>query len=483
MSETPTTNSSTQLAATPATPPLKMCAPPINPATGKPPPPKIKDLGIYYTSAGHFYFYNKATGTVVPSAQSNIRLRLLQAGFSNRVLPGAAIAEVDAALLRIQEECLVNYVGPLAGKSVGVYEQLGNRILVTSSPKIIEPDATVECPTIAALLDAMLGTEQLVYFHGWLAHAYSPLRRGAHSLGQVLALVGPPDAGKTLLQAIIRETLGGREASPYGWMMGRTAFNGGMFGAEALNFGDEVSARDFHARARFGDCVKQLASQDTQECAFKNREKLTLKPFWRTTMSLNEDPLALAVLPPLGPAGISDKITILKVTRPSAVFDSSPWATGDREENWARIVRELPGFLARLAAFQVPAELRSTRLGIKAWQHPEVLAEVEAESPAMRLLDLIDRASICVEHGRTRIAPESGVHGENSPAPWEGTSTQLEKALFESSFEVQARRLLYWEGAAGTFLHILSRTASRRVTKLPTTVGKLHVYRIAPAAA
>jgi hypothetical protein len=52
----------------------------------------------------------------------------------------------------------------------------------------------------------------------------------------------------------------------------------------------------------------------------KHREALTLDPIWRMTISLNEEPESLQVLPPLDES-LEDKIIILRATkRGGAIF-------------------------------------------------------------------------------------------------------------------------------------------------------------------
>lgn len=465
---------------TPAPGALVMSAPPINPATGLPPPPAIQDAGVYYLDGGR-YLVRVPDGRYITMARQDLRPHLIKLGFSPRVAPGSAVSEVDDAIHRVQTEMYVTYAGPLAGKPAGVHEMLGQRILVTTSPQIILPDASVEHPTIRTLLETMLGEAQLPYFYGWAAHAYTSLVRFEPSHGQALALVGPRDSGKTLLQTVIRAILGGRETSPYGWMAGRTDFNGSMFESEVLSFGDEVSARDYRARVRLGDCIKQIVVNDVQTCHRKGREKISLTPWWRCVFSLNDDPIALEVLPPLASDGMSDKIMLLRCVRPGVVFDSNPWATSSRSENWGRIENELPGFVSFLSRYEIPPALRDTRLGVKAYQSPEVLADVSAESAEMRVLELVDEAGIC-------LAPETGkFHPDKppaprAPAPWVGTASELERALFESPVGAQARRILDWSNAAGVYLSSLCRSVPNRVRKLPRS-SKVNRYEILPEAA
>ena len=64
---------------------------------------------------------------------------LIGRGFSARQAKDERQSKVDVMILRIQTEHDVDYVGPLAGYPAGLCTMNGAKILVTSSPKFIEP--------------------------------------------------------------------------------------------------------------------------------------------------------------------------------------------------------------------------------------------------------------------------------------------------------------------------------------------------------
>jgi hypothetical protein len=86
----------------------------------------------------------------------------------------------------------------------------------------------------------------------------------------------------------------------------------------------------------------------------------------------------------------------------------------------------------------VPDELKDSRYGIAAYQHPEIVEKIQETTPEMKLLELIDLGLL-----------GGGVHRE----AWEGTAAELERRLGENDrFSYEARRLLSWANAAGTYL-------------------------------
>src|SRR5204862_7823749 len=90
--------------------------------------------------------------------------------------------------------------------------------------------------------------DQLSYGFAWLKVAYEALRAGVWRPGPALALAGPRNCGKSLLQQLITLILGGRSAKPYRYMRGGTEFNADLFGAEHLCIEDEHCSTDIRSR-------------------------------------------------------------------------------------------------------------------------------------------------------------------------------------------------------------------------------------------
>ena len=83
----------------------------------------------------------------------------------------------------------------------GIHTMQTSRILVTKSPVIITPEE-IPYPTIQAILDGMfdgMDVDQRPYLYSWLHIALLGVYDQLWSQGQVLALAGPRNAGKSLL--------------------------------------------------------------------------------------------------------------------------------------------------------------------------------------------------------------------------------------------------------------------------------------------
>jgi hypothetical protein len=168
----------------------------------------------------------------------------------------------------------------------------------------------------------------------------------------------------------------------------------------------------------------------------------------------------MMVLPPMGESdqdSVSDKVFLLRARQVEM-----PMPTGDafeRDAFWKTLISELPAFRHFLQTWKIPTELRCGRFGIKTWHHPVLLEALNSLAPETRLLALIDEV----------LFSDSGV-GEDiivkaRKTPWIGTAEKLESRLFESTLGYEAKKLLGWAFATGTYLGRL-QAKTNRVKKL-----------------
>ena len=118
----------------------------------------------------------------------------------------------------------------------------------------------------------------------------------------------------------------------------------------------------------------------------------------------------------------------------------------------------MPPFLHFLIGWQIPEDLRHGRFGFKTWQHPELLAALDALAPETRLLSLIDEIIFADEP-----LGAGGMKVLGRKSPWQGTAEELERRLLNSSFEHEVRKLLSWPTACGTYLGRLEHSRKNRV--------------------
>jgi Domain of unknown function (DUF3854) len=393
-----------------------------------------------------------------------------------RCLTGDTIAyrnwsQLDIALRYFQENKFVNFVGPLAGKKCGAYHENGVRILVTSQARVIEPKEG-DWPTLETLFANLLGHEefepyaesQTEVFYGWLKIAFEAFRARRFQPGQALSFAGPVDCGKSLAQSLITEILGGRSAKAAMFLQGRTDFNSELFGAEHLILEDEAASTYHKDRIALGTSIKTLIANRVHACHPKNRQIVNLCPWWRLSISLNDRPERLLVLPPLT-EDIADKIILLRASKyPMPMLAET---AEQKEKFWQTLIAELPAFLHWLVNdYHISEDWRDTRFGIKTFHHPTLMAELEELSPAIALLGLIDVADIW----------------EVGHDVWEGTALELRAALMtHHKTAVHARRILDWINACGQYLNDLAKIRPARVKRIRTHDDRTYeIYRALP---
>lgn len=403
----------------------------------------------YYDSGRGCFWIADSRQAWVQLNETGVKRFFRSRGVSPLVGDDVFISPLDALVLEVQTARNVGYAGPLSGCSVGMREVLGVRVLVTDSPRMIEP-VEGNWDTINALIMGLLDDEphdQEFYLCGWLKVAVESLRSGRHRTGQALAIAGPSGCGKSLLQKLITELLGGRMAKPYQYMAGLTAFNAHAFTAEHLVIEDEAASSDIRARRAFGAHLKEITANEHQNCHAKNRQPVTLTPFWRLSITVNDEPENLMVLPPIDES-LEDKLILLRAKRTPMPM---PTETGaERRAFWNQLTAELPAFVDFLLGWEIPGELRSARFGVKHFHHPELLRAIDDLAPERRLLDLIDAELF-----------GGGGDGEE----WEGRAEALERRLTgaASNCAHEARRVFSYNSACGVYLARLAKKHPARV--------------------
>jgi hypothetical protein len=366
----------------------------------------------------------------------------------------------EAEICRVQVENFVRYAGPIAGHKRGPVISRDSLLLVTSGPSIIKAKSGT-FPTIKAFLRALLGEgehgkRQLAAIMGWLQIARKSLLAGKRRPGQALVLAGPIACGKTvLIKLIITLCLGGRTASPYRYLTGKTGFNGDLIGAEVLVIDDECGSTRIEARRALGDGIKNSLFAASVRVEAKHKNAFDVSPLWRLVIAVNDEPESLLVLPPLA-HDLADKLMILRCSKavPEGI-DFDEWETA--------IKSELPAFLHAVESHTIAPEDAEPRCGIRSFWNPEIVAAVSELAPEAQLMQLIDAAATT---GAVAL-------------PWAGTAATLKALLTSSTASTRhdAERLLgSWPAACGVYL---ARLEGRRVVKLAQREG-IQTWRIEP---
>jgi len=413
----------------------------------------------FYDKNSGGYWYQDSKNAWVRFQQNDFVRFLKSFGYSSKVAEGETQSAVDRALMNIQMSQNVDYAGPLAGYSQGLVEDMeGMSVLVTGSPKIIQPEPG-EYAVIHALLTGMFGEEQLPYFLSWSQLAYGSMRSGNRRPGQAVVLAGPVNSGKSLVQQLVTKMIGGRTAHPYLYMNGGTAFNSELFGAEHLVIDDELGQSDFRARQKLTASFKMITSAGSQQCHPKGKPAVTLRPFWRLTVSVNDEPESLLVLPLLK-NDLADKIMIFRVGHQTMPMPTR--TNEEREAFWNQLMTEFPHWLDFLInQWRIPTELQEDRFGVRAFHHPEIVETIDSLSPEMKLYNLLE-----AQFGNYNHA-------------WTGTATQLETLLSgdQGGSRHEARKLFSYNTACAVYLKRLADKYPIIVNRAPRQ-NNLHLWRI-----
>lgn len=420
--------------------------------------PLTKIQCYYDTGRGGFWVQNTRSEWI-PFTESSLRRMLKLAHFPHIPVKEEQMKRVDQALLELQTTLDVAYAGPIAGYKVGFHEICGQRVLVTSGPKLLQSKQG-NWSTLRAFFEQLLG-EDVRVFYGWMKAGLRSLYSGPPWVpGQMLAIAGPAGCGKSLLQNLVTELVGNRSAKPYRYMIGDTDFNHDLVSNEHLMIEDEAASTDLRVRRHFGSQLKNMMANEVQRLRRMRLDALSVTPFWRITISVNDEPENLAVLPPIDES-LKDKISLLKafpITPPFAADDIKA-----RNAWRARLSAELPAFMFWLRSYRVPPSMMNVRYGVVAYQNADLVEALQDLSPERRLMTLIDSLRIW------------GIDNED----WIGTAAELEERLLEKDKLGRVSRLLYFQSACGTYLGRLESQFPTRISS-GKAKGESRKYTIIP---
>lgn len=413
----------------------------------------------YYDSTHKTYLMLNARGEWVEYSEASVKRYLRFRVYDQLTKDEGKDYMIEQHLIELQHKLDVAHVGELAGYGQGMKTVCNQRFLVTKGPQLIKRRAG-EWKTVAEFIGELLG-EQVYAFNYWLKSAVESLHHGPpFRPGQFLAIAGPAGCGKSLLQHLITEILGGRSAHPYPFMTKDTAFNQELSTAEHLMMEDAAASTDIRIRRVFGTMIKSMLVNETQTIYPKGRTPWQATLFWRLTMSLNDEAENLMVLPPLDDS-LADKIMLLRAFRVTFPYDGNDFP--GRRKYREKLSAELPAYLDYLWKLRIPKEKQSQRYGCTSYQNPDLLDSLEDLSPESKLLEYIDQLQIW----------------NVDRMPWEGTAAQLEQLLLEKDKLGRVAKLLSYNTATGVYLGRIRAKHPNRVEQLARVGNKAH-WRITP---
>lgn len=424
--------------------------------TGKLP----KDFLVYYDQMKKAFWAKNTVGEWMMWGEAQMARRLRLLGVRKTHFEDRDAHQVEELLDNIMLDQSVHFAGELAGYMSGTYHIQGHRVLITRGPAIPKPER-IEFPAINALLNSLLGEERK-YFDAWIKSALLALKAGSpFRPGQVLCLAGPPGCGKSLLQDLVTEMLGGRSAKPYRYLTGDTSFNSDLFRAEHLCIEDEPASVDARTRRHFAASIKGLCVNRVQSFHPKGKDSLPLTPFWRVSISVNDDQDHLMVLPQLDDS-LMDKIILLGCQQ--ATFPFQPDDLDGRKSFRQQLSAQLPGYLYWLRAWRMPVALLDQRFGCVAYQNAALKQKLQDLEPEYKLWTLIQALDVV----------PGGYSG------WTGTAAKLENMLIKADKSSTIPRLLYYNTACGVYLERLSRLHPENIKKLSSRAGACKWHIVLP---
>lgn len=412
---------------------------------------------------GSAYWRKEIDGRFGRLGRDDALLHMADLGLSRRGSEGMP-SPAEEQLLTVQRVHRVTAAMPLCGRPTGLYTEGGHRILVTAAPTWIKPGEGDPTPIVNFLADLFgrhtgdeLWQHQLSIFIAWLktgrnAFAASLAGSKAHSPAPVLAVVGPPDCGKSMMQSmIITAAFGGREEDP-GKALLSSDFNANLWRAEHLVLADKALDGNGTQRERLRLELKAIVANSSYPLHPKGKDQITLRPVWRVSLTANDDPESAADLPTLE-SSFADKIIYLRCYAPPAPFYDEE-KKGAREAFADKMKAALPAFFQEVDTFDIPTECLSSRWGVAAWHHPEILELIAGSDSCLPVVDEIASWVRSWEYPITVM---------------EGNSTELLEKITEQRPSLTRFGLV---SGARHFGHLLARISRLEGLSFSITQGK-----------
>ena len=405
-----------------------------------------QQLDYYYVPVKNRYMRRDNLDSWISLDRTSVRSHLTAAGYRAEKTEGELCSPLDDVINSVQLNKNVEAVVPGAsGRHAGIYEENGNRVIVTKSPTFLR-ERRGEWPSIAKFLDGLLGhdSEQLPIFFGWLQDCILNLRNGGKrqalwAPSQMIHIIGPANAGKTLLlKDLLVPAFGGRSAcaDPV-FRRIPDMHNPDTFAAELLYLDDSPVLESNHAfRQEFGERIKSFVVGTAGGLRDMHQGRVNIRPWWRFVRLMNQEPTTLATLP-LMDDGVADKLIIFQ----GASMTEGPLAKSMKLPGWYDRLKlafcsELPSFLHYLMhEYRVSDSDKDPegRYAVRSFKSSEVLAAMDEGSPEATIVYMLTHTARAELYHADLFDPDR-------VTPFRGTADQLYVLLAESGSHMSNMR-------------------------------------------
>ena len=291
---------------------------------------------------------------------------------------------------------------------------------------------------------------QLMFFLSWLSHFYVNAARQSVNpgRGQAMILAGPAGVGKSFLGCVLLGQLMGGATDGKEFYLKGGRFNAGIVGCPVHFIDDQLGSTSHKLRLQFTEALKVVVANARlrYEAKFGSAVEAIRWP-GRIVILANDDAQSLSVLPDLD-MSTRDKFMMLK-----AGGVKFHWGTDAENQLW--LSQELPYFARFLLGWEIPADIRDERFGVRAMQHSD-MARVSAENGLTHTL--LEVLEACIESSLPSKDSEDA--GDRRGYVIEGNTIQVfkwivskdpsfTKEIIDSNVLRQSLTTLYKNGSFG----------------------------------
>jgi len=338
-----------------------------------------------YWYDGKNYFVRLDNGEHFMALKDEVRLDLrARHGLSAKVGKGENLSEVEKALFTIHNEKRVSAALPFAMIKEHIVDYDGEKYFNTSNIRPLKPANGEQkwgenFPIIADWLDTIFGEEQLKYELAWLHYGYKGAIDGRPEKGHAHFLVGEPNCGKTLYNTTILAGLFGGHIKASEYLVGKADnFNEHLFTKFLWTVDDEAPTASRAMHTSFTAKIKEHVANN--EFLMNGKFKTPGRAKWsgRLSITLNDDPVSLRILPDLD-MSVKDKVMIFRMkpfTKFTRCFKD-------------KITKELPYFAKFVHDFSIPDDMLDVRFGVQAYIEDSIKEISEADSQWGPIVELL----------------------------------------------------------------------------------------------